>query len=264
METTNGIYNNTLYDYVTPYCLLTWQRVIVANRMATNGQDWTQIFAKENSGTYNNQWMVVDYNKFRPGQPIQDGTLWIIEQIPGFTESGDVTKYLQTQGYWPSYNVPYFSFIYNISGYPGGNSQDGEGLDYVTAPRALLFAEYQSNVTDISSMQWIMQWNDYQNNAISNGNPAYAISSRYDLKTANASAFGGIDSKITSNQMIKNDVQALAISGPTHQGQPPFSWANPLFSSVYHTGQPQVWNFAWVKMEIPSVLLNPPTTPYIN
>jgi hypothetical protein len=38
METTNGVLNSKLYDLVIPQSLLTWQRVFVANRLATNGQ----------------------------------------------------------------------------------------------------------------------------------------------------------------------------------------------------------------------------------
>ena len=35
---------------------------------------------------YNNQWIVVDYKKYVSGEEIQDDTLWILEQIPGYTE----------------------------------------------------------------------------------------------------------------------------------------------------------------------------------
>jgi hypothetical protein len=38
--------------------------------------------------------------------------LWILEQIPGRTEQADVTSILLANGYWPSYNVPYFDSIY--------------------------------------------------------------------------------------------------------------------------------------------------------
>ena len=38
--------------------------------------------------------------------------LWILEQIPGTTETADVTSVLMDQGYWPSYNVPYLQKIY--------------------------------------------------------------------------------------------------------------------------------------------------------
>lgn len=50
-ETTNDILNASLYSKVVPQSLLSWIRTIVANRMATNGKDWTNIFAKYNSGT---------------------------------------------------------------------------------------------------------------------------------------------------------------------------------------------------------------------
>jgi hypothetical protein len=85
-ETTNNVYNASLYSAVTPQTVLVWMRVIVANRMANSGSEWTSIFAKYNSGTYNNQWMVVDYKQFTPGKPIQPNTLWILEQIPGYCE----------------------------------------------------------------------------------------------------------------------------------------------------------------------------------
>jgi hypothetical protein len=35
--------------------------------------------------------MVVDYNRFQAGQPLKAGTLHILEQIPGYTMSDDVT-----------------------------------------------------------------------------------------------------------------------------------------------------------------------------
>ena len=38
-------------------------------------------------GRYNNQWMIVDYNKFNIGKNITNGTLWIVEQIPWVTSS---------------------------------------------------------------------------------------------------------------------------------------------------------------------------------
>lgn len=60
-----------------------WLRNMVANRLATSAAEWTTIFSQHNSGTYNNQWMVVDFNLFEPGQPLQNGTLFVLEQFPG-------------------------------------------------------------------------------------------------------------------------------------------------------------------------------------
>ncbi len=117
METTNSILDGSLYSAITPQSVLSWIRAIVANRMSSNGDAWTYHFSMYNSGTYNNQWMVVDYKEFVPGSPVQSNTLWIVEQIPGFCERfvirphcinltrGDVSDVLAKQGYWASYNV---------------------------------------------------------------------------------------------------------------------------------------------------------------
>jgi len=50
--------------------------------------------------------MVLDYKLFVPGQPLKPGTFSIIEQIPGMTESADMTVFLDQQRYWASYNIP--------------------------------------------------------------------------------------------------------------------------------------------------------------
>lgn len=67
METTNGILDSSLYDLITPRSLLTWQRVPIANNLASNGEEWTNMFVRHNSGTYNNQYIVVDYKTFSKG-----------------------------------------------------------------------------------------------------------------------------------------------------------------------------------------------------
>ncbi len=51
--------------------------------MANSGKEWYEIFAKYNSGTYNNQYMIVDYKLFKPFNALQANTLWIVEQMPG-------------------------------------------------------------------------------------------------------------------------------------------------------------------------------------
>lgn len=97
--------------------MLEFVRAMVANRLAYNPMDWVDIFKLYNSGTYNNQWMIVNYAAFQPGSPLPDeDVLHVLEQMPGYIVHDDFTKHLINQTYWASYNVPYFPFIYNISG----------------------------------------------------------------------------------------------------------------------------------------------------
>lgn len=90
---------------------------MVANRLASSAADWVNIFKRHNSGTYNNQWMVVDYSVFKPGSPLpSSGVLHVLEQMPGYVVHDDFTGHLTNRTYWASYNVPFFPFIFNISG----------------------------------------------------------------------------------------------------------------------------------------------------
>jgi hypothetical protein len=69
---------------------MSWARAGVSNRMARDGAAWVSMFAGYNSGTYNNMWIVVNYNRWVPFQPLSNGTLYILEQLPEFTQVGHV------------------------------------------------------------------------------------------------------------------------------------------------------------------------------
>jgi hypothetical protein len=61
---------------------------MVANRLAANGRQWTELFSQYNSGTYNNQWMITDYNLYHKGMSkLAPDTIWIAEQTPGMVKS---------------------------------------------------------------------------------------------------------------------------------------------------------------------------------
>jgi len=62
-------------------------------------------------------------------------------------------------GYWPSYNVPFYPVIYNMSGYPEMVDNFGTFLSYELAPRAKIFRRDQGKVVDMESMQAIMRYN---------------------------------------------------------------------------------------------------------
>ena len=54
---------------------------------------------------------VINLHRFKPGQELQAGLLWVVEQIPGFAIAADQTATLE-RGYWPSYNVPFYQETY--------------------------------------------------------------------------------------------------------------------------------------------------------
>jgi hypothetical protein len=75
-ETTNVNFNYSLYDLVTPKSLLTWVRTLHAAWTSDSSPDWASEFLVENSGTYNNQYVVVDAKKFTPGQQPGKDFIW--------------------------------------------------------------------------------------------------------------------------------------------------------------------------------------------
>jgi len=44
------------------------------------------------------QYMVVDLKRFQPRKQLQDGLLWLVEQLPGMVEAADMTNTL-SRGY---------------------------------------------------------------------------------------------------------------------------------------------------------------------
>ncbi|EGC34261.1 hypothetical protein DICPUDRAFT_153576 [Dictyostelium purpureum] len=257
IETTNNVLDLSLYQYCTPNSLLYWVRSIVANRISSSGQEWTENFVKYNSGTYNNQWMIVDYKLFTPFEQLQPNTLWIVEQIPGNSLSKDVTDMLSL-GYWPSYNRPYFTQFYQELGY--GKYQELYGIifTYELNPRAKIFRRDAQKVYSLNDMQGIMTMNNYKTDPYSGGYPGNAIAARYDLGGGPSEPFGwsyiglhgAIDSKIASYQMIQNN-QLIAINGPTVTPDcPPFTWNSNWTNSQAHIGSPDTFNFDWVIIDI--------------
>jgi len=240
METSDAIFNAALYDAVIPQTLLSWHRTTLANRMATDGSSWSKIFARHNSGTYNNQWIVVDYKRFYSGH--KTDIVWIIEQIPGLVMSADKSATLFATSYWPSYNIPYFKSIYNISGYGAMAQKYGDSFRYEKCPRANIFRRKETMVTDLQTMKNLMRYNNFQHDPLSLGRGDGAICARMDLNPTNPSPFGCTDSKVASySKMLVGAVDAAC--GPTHDQEPPFSWIH--WPTWPHEGMPETFNFQW-------------------
>ncbi|KAJ8254352.1 hypothetical protein COCON_G00209640 [Conger conger] len=245
-QTTNSVYNASLFSQVKPQSLLAWQRVRLAHSLGHTGEQWAEIFSKHNSGTYNNQYMVVDMSRVSLGNWVADGALTVVEQIPGLVEYSDQTQALR-RGYWPSYNVPFHSSIYNQSGYPEMWKEHGAMFSYDLCPRAKIFRRDQGGVSDLASLKKIMRYNNYKSDPYAEGDPCKTICCRNDLKAEKPSPGGCYDTKVTDFHMAQQ-FAAEVINGPTTQGGlPPFSWSK--FNSTSHLGLPPTYNFPFLSME---------------
>ena len=101
-------------------------------------------------------------NLFERHKPLVPGTLWLLDQAPGHIAAADVTAVLSRQSYFPSYNIPYFASIFNVTGCQQQVQQYGDWFSYDKAPRALMFARDHSGIVDIAGMQRIMRYNDFK------------------------------------------------------------------------------------------------------
>ena len=261
IETTNGIYNKKLWDKVTTSSVLSWMRVNIANMLSSTTTDWTETFCLENSGTYNNQWMILDivkveqYQYDRNMKSLLPETFKVLEQIPGTCTVKDESNTLSDEKYWASYNIPAFSNIWTASGF--GDGRPKYEFSHSDCPRAKIFADRFDLVEDLHSLQTLLRYNDYQTDKISKGNPCNAISARCDLNRINSTNFfleGGIDSKATTASLAKR-MLFTAQQGPTHDQQAPFSWLDVEKEWPFkkyeqipkHIGAPDVYNFNWTE-----------------
>ena len=227
METTNDQFNELIWKYNNPQQLFTWMRVRVANQLADNGPEWIDYFEQYNSGTYNNQWMVLNYKLFKINQPLNDDLLWIAEQIPGNVSRMRVTDILE-RGYWASYNVPAIPYIYKESGNAEMAKIRGSAESYDLAPRARIFRRDANNATSLEQVKKLMRYNNYLNDEIENKNPVWAIMARGDLQSADQGQdiiqlFGGTDTKLANLTMLQN-TECIALNGPTNDETPTFTW----------------------------------------
>ena len=84
--------------------------------------------------------------------------------MPGNTASGDQTDYLRMGGFWPSYNVPFYKNIYDVSGNAAAAEKYGPSKSYELAPRAKIFRRDAPNVnrTDRKKYPKLSVFQDFQ------------------------------------------------------------------------------------------------------
>ena len=278
IETSLDIHDNTLLDKLDANTNFAWVRAVVSNYLALDGESWSKLFSAHASGTYTNQWMVLDMSKFNEQDTPSKGFFTVLEEMPGLVHWEDMTAKLAEQGYWPSFNNPYFADIAKISGQDDLCLQDINQC-YDTDPRSQIFAREQLKVNDLKSFQQVMGFNEWQSDPLSQNNSCYAIACRNDLQP-NAtlrSPSGAIDAKVSSflmaashgnqlppeNDYDSNSFQSVIIPevfsrlGPTSDNQKPFCWSkfkdlrDKRGKTWNHYGHPDCFDFAWQQIPLP-------------
>ena len=251
IETTNPMLNQELYDKLSPDSLMTWQRAMIANRLASTALDWTEIFKLNNSGTYNNQFMAIDLKKINTEErKIVDGAMYIAEQIPGTIDVTDVTDYLR-YGYWPSYNVPFSNNIRELSNINlalKNNPKLKDVLDYNTCARANIFRRDSGKIRNIEDFKRMLRYNDYKNDPLSKGDPANAIASRIDLQSGIDKCMGAYDAKVVSINAIKGKAtkHIHLIAGPSTDQQVVMNWStSSSCRDEPRLGLQPYYNYSW-------------------
>lgn len=246
MDTSLPILDSGLWDRVldfshTPH-IPTYVHILATNRLARSAAHWAQLYSSMNTGTYNAQWLVVDYNQFEAGKQLADNALWIVETVPGWVEKEDMTAALRSKGYWPSFNRPYFKKIRALAGYDEAERIHGSLYSYTDNPRSHLFADMTLGVGSLHGLRRVLR------SATATG----GISARMDVGVGGGPLHGGIDAKIT-NHCLLPQMKVQAASGPSHLTLPAFRWLNAdgseLFVGAPHTGLPNEWNFNFTQMK---------------
>jgi len=255
IETTNSMYNDSLYSEINPNSLFTCERAMICNRISNSSKEWAENFAKYNSGTYNNQFMVLDKNKVDlVNKSIEQDAFYIVETLPGLVKINNVTDIFKF-GYWSSFNIPFDKEIYDLSGLKEIIDARPEAVSYLSydmSARTKIFRRDHWSSDNLDGFMKLMRYNDYLHDPFSEGNPSYSISSRSDLA---GSCSGAYDSKVgVLSEWNETNVKFRLIGGPTFNeelGIEPFAWINASENCRNHVHNliPDVIKFDWIEYE---------------
>ena len=91
--------------------------------------------------------MVIDYNKLEESPvDLLDNTLTVLEQVPGFTVTRDLTSYLRDRKYWMSYNRAFYPETYNLTHTQKLVDQYGDWFSHKNTSRANIIMREQAKV----------------------------------------------------------------------------------------------------------------------
>lgn len=257
-ETTIDILDRKIYDdkLKKEDYFPSFFRLSVANFLGKDAEEWTKWFGMINTGTYNSQWMLLNTDlvgKAFSSQMLFPKTFWVLEQIPGNIKVEDLTDTLNDNGYWSSYNIPYFPEHYQDAGYDQVMSlTHSDEYSYEKTPRRILFDQLQKNVNNVDDMMKVIRFNNWDSAKIDEADesntqqdPGDTIAARYDILDDHDLQyyFGETDAKVIDYHMAKS-MSFKAVSGPTHGGNlKPFKFPDDIYAKL--KGIPQEYKFKW-------------------
>jgi hypothetical protein len=256
IDTTLEILDPFIWDFVIDrqisgvMTIPNFMHIMVANKMAKTPQHWTALYNTKNSGTYNVQWMVVDYNNFIKGKPVPDNLFWVLETMPGMTHAEDMSHRLRSHGYWGAYNRPFFNDIRKKTKFDAAQKKLGNLYSWQDNPRATIMKGLASK-NGIPDMRKMIYRNAYPLAGVEPNTPGHDISARFDISPMTAFPHGGIDAKLTCTCLMGLFASQI-VSGPVHKDVPTFSWKNgdgtEKWPGYSHIGQPDTWGFGWIQI----------------
>jgi hypothetical protein len=265
-ETTIHNFNTSLTrQKVKHESVLTWLRSYHAMLSSADGPSWSATFSRENSGTFNSEYVILDTKKFVAGEPLPADTLWMVEQLPGLIVGRDVTELLTNKTYVEGINSPHFDEIWLASDGPGAQASDptkAELYSISTQIRALLIARDAPAIDTYEAFQTFMQYNDYLHDPLmvipgtDQREPGHGILARCDLRPANGTDwgtrrhFGGLDVKAVRvsvwTQSHAWDARA-GMAANASRGVPPFNFSD--WPAVAHNGIRGIPVYEWTRFE---------------
>ena len=240
---------NMLKEYITSHknSILCGMRALIAMFTATNGPEWAQIFLKENSGTYNNDYYVTDINLFKRKEKPTNGLVTLIEQVPSETHYVyDVTQNLTNDGFIASFNVPFNEEVYHICKYDEVEGTSEYFHPYKLHPRYLISARELPRIETFEDFQKFSRYNNYKNDPYSENDPLNTIASREDLLGNSPS--GAFNQKAIKASLGYTTMEYKFCGAPTNDNEdtPTFAWADGPFANLKHPGLPETYNFTWI------------------
>nr|XP_018907684.1 PREDICTED: uncharacterized protein LOC109037460 [Bemisia tabaci]XP_018907685.1 PREDICTED: uncharacterized protein LOC109037460 [Bemisia tabaci] len=214
-------FNTSLWDRTDlSNQIIVGPRILAANRLSVDGEMWSTMAARENSGTGNKQWLYLkpEKDKIR---------IWVTEMLPGISKSKEVTQILREKGFWISSNRPHFRELQSISKVAELSTDNSTKVTLDGSvpvpelsdvnPAADTLIQGQANVSDLTSLMTMLR------------NPDVSIVGRSDLLGVRDSAlFYSLLGQLhpEEKEHLANDTLTLINSLPTNASNETSSTSN--------------------------------------